>query len=65
MFGLDIPKIPHNAWDVILQSMDLGADLLKAQAVAFQVPRELWRFVVSTTIHAIWVERLRCMEDSS
>ena len=65
MFGLDLPETPHNAWDVIQQSLDPGADLSKAQAAAFPAARELWRFVVSTTLHAIWVERLRRMEDSS
>ena len=65
MFGLDLPEIPHNAWDVILQSMDPDADLSKAQAAAFPAAREVWRFVVSTTLHAIWVERLHRMEDSS
>ena len=65
MFGLDLPETPHNAWAVIQQSIDPGADLLKAQAAAFPGARELWRFVVSTTLHAIWVERLRRMDDSS
>ena len=65
VFGLDLPAIPPYAWDVIRQSMDPGANLSKAQAAIFPAARELWRFVVSTTLHAIWVERLRRMEDSS
>ena len=65
VFGLDLPGTPHNAWAVIQQSLDPGADLLKAQAAAFPAARELWSFVVSTTLHAIWVERLRRMDDSS
>ena len=64
-FGLDLPEIQRNAWDVIKQSMDPGANLSKAQAAVFLAARELWRFVVSTTLQAIWIERLRRMEDSS
>ena len=64
VFGLDLPEITPNAWDVIKKSMDTGADLSKAQAAVFPAARELWRFVVST-LQAIWLERLRCMEDSS
>ena len=45
--------------------MDPGAELSEAQAAAFPVARELWRFVVSMTLHAIWAERLRRMKDSS
>ena len=35
---------------------------IKAQVAVFPAARELWRFVVSATLHTIWVERLRCME---
>ena len=65
VFGLDLPEITPNAWDVIKQSIDTGADLSKAQAAVFPAARELWRFVVSTTLQDIWLERLRRMEDSS
>ena len=58
VFELDLPGISLYAWNVIKQSMDPGADLSKAQAAVFPAARELWRFVVSTTLHSIWVERL-------
>ena len=53
VFGLDLPEIPPNAWDVIKQSMDPGSSLSKAQAEVFPGARELWRFVVSTSLQAI------------
>ena len=62
-FGLDLPEIQRNAWDVIKQSMDPGANLSKAQAAVFLAARELWRFVVSTSLQAIWLERLSRMVD--
>ena len=65
VFGLDLPGIPPNAWNVIKRSMNPGADLSSAQAAGFPAARELWCYVVSTTLHAIRVERLRHMEDSS
>ena len=65
VFGLDLPDIPHAAWNAIKQSFHPGKDDTKAQAAVFPNSRELWRFVVSTTLHAIWVERLRRMDDSS
>ena len=65
MFGLDLPAIPPNAWVIVKQSMNTGDDLLKAQDEVFPAARELWRFVVSTTLHAIWVQRLRRIEDPS
>ena len=62
VFGLDLPGIPLNAWVVVKHFLNTGVDLLKAQAAVFHAARELWRFVVSATLHTIWVERLRCME---
>ena len=50
VFGLDLPEITPNAWDVIKQSIDTGADLSKAQAAVFPAARELWRFVALTTV---------------
>ena len=62
VFGLDLTEIPPNVWVVVKHSLNTGADLLKAQAAFFPAAQELWRFVVSTTYRAIWVERLRRME---
>ena len=62
---MDLPGIPPNAWVVVKHSLNTGADLLKAQVAVFPAARELWCFVVSTTLHVIWVERLRRMEDPS
>ena len=36
-----------------------------AKDAVFPDVRELWRFAVSTTLHAIWLERLRRMDDPS
>ena len=65
MFGLDLPGIPPNAWVVVKHSLNAGADLLKAQAAVFPAAQELWHFVVSTTLHAIYVECLYRIEDPS
>ena len=64
MFGLDLGD-SANDWDVIKQSMMTGADLFKSQDAVSPADRELWRFVVSTTLHAIWVERPHRIEDPS
>ena len=60
MFGLDLLGILPSAW--VVKSMKKGAYLMKAQAAVFPIARELWRFVLSTALHAIWVKRLRRME---
>ena len=65
VFGLDLPGIPANAWVFVKQSLHTGTDLFKSQSAVPPAARELWRFVVSTILHAIWVERLRRMEDPS
>ena len=36
-----------------------------AKDAVFLAVRELWRFVVLTTLHAIWLERIRRMDDPS
>ncbi|CAI5725704.1 unnamed protein product [Peronospora destructor] len=65
VFGMDITGIPSAAWDAIKHAIEPSLALSRAKDAVFQAAREQWRFVVSTTLHAIWTERLRRMEDSS
>ena len=65
VFGLDLPGISPNAWVVVKHSLNTGTIVLKDHAAVFPAARELWRFVVSTTLHAIWVERPHRIEDPS
>ena len=37
----------------------------RAKDVVFPATRELWRFLVSTTLYPIWIERLRRLEDAT
>ena len=37
----------------------------RAKDVVFPATRELWRFLVSTTLYSIWIERLRRLEDAT
>ena len=62
---MDLPCIPRSAWVAVIQSFDSSADLSESQASVFPVSRELWPFAMSTTLHSIWVERLRRMDESS
>ena len=65
VFGLDIPGNPPNAWDVIKQYLDPGADLSKYGDAVFPPLERCGFFVVPTTLYAIWIERLRRMQDLS
>ena len=56
-FGLDLPEIPLKAWDAIKRSFTQDDEIRDAKHAVFPAARELWRFAVSTTIHAIWSER--------
>ncbi|CAI5715293.1 unnamed protein product [Peronospora destructor] len=62
---MDLPGIPSAAWDAIKHAIEPRLVSSRAKDAVFPASRELWRFVLSTTLHAIWTERLRRMEDSS
>ena len=53
VFGMDHPSIPKFAWDAIENAIDPGVDLSRAKDAVFPATRELWRFVVSTTLYSI------------
>ncbi|CAH0482740.1 unnamed protein product [Peronospora belbahrii] len=40
-------------------------DIARFRSAVFPAACELWRFVAASTLNAIWVERLRRMEDST
>ncbi|UIZ26809.1 hypothetical protein KXD40_001485 [Peronospora effusa] len=64
VFRMDLPSISTSAWYAIKNAIDFGANLFRAKDAVFPAARELWRFLVSTTLHSIWAERLRRLEDS-
>ena len=53
VFGLDIPEVLHKAWDAIKRTFTQGVEMTAAKDAVFPAVRELWRFAVSTTLHAI------------
>uniref|UniRef100_A0AAV1TFQ0 Uncharacterized protein n=1 Tax=Peronospora matthiolae TaxID=2874970 RepID=A0AAV1TFQ0_9STRA len=62
---MDLPCLPSAAWNAIKDVLHLDDNSLGAKNAAFTAARELWRFVVSTKIHATWIKRLGLMEDST
>ena len=62
-FGLGPAEIPLKAWDAIKRCFTQGDEISDTKDAVFLAARELWRFAVSTTIHAIWSKRLHRMED--
>ena len=65
LFGMDLPRIPKFAWDAIKHDIDPDVDSSRAKDAVFPATRGLWRFLVSTTLHSIWIERLCRLKDSS
>ena len=63
VFGMDIPSIPKLAWDAIKHAIDPGVDLSRAKNAVSTATRELWRFLVSTTLYSNRIELLRRLED--
>ena len=53
MIGMDLPSIPKFAWDAINNAIDPGVNLSRAKNAVFLATRELWRFLVSTTLYSI------------
>ena len=64
VFGMDLPSIPKFAWDAIKNDIDPVVELSRAKDAVFPVTRELWRFLVSTTLYSICIESLCRLEDS-
>uniref|UniRef100_M4BWM7 Uncharacterized protein n=1 Tax=Hyaloperonospora arabidopsidis (strain Emoy2) TaxID=559515 RepID=M4BWM7_HYAAE len=56
---------PERAWGIARVSLDPCERNLEAREVVFDAYPELWRYIVSSTFHAIWIERLRRIDDSS
>ena len=49
----------------IKHALDPGVELSRAKDAVFPATRELWRFLVSTTLYYIWIEQLRRLEDAT
>ena len=64
-FGIELPSILNFAWDAIKNAIDPGVDLSRAKDAVIPATRELWRFLVFTTLYFIWIERLRRLEDAT
>ena len=47
------------------RSLTISVDRYKAKSAVFHATNELWRFVISSSLHAIWIERLNRMQDST
>ena len=63
---MELPGMPRAAWDAIEGILRPPGDLFRARSAEFPAASKLWRVVVATTLHAIWIERLRRrMEDST
>uniref|UniRef100_M4BQ96 Uncharacterized protein n=1 Tax=Hyaloperonospora arabidopsidis (strain Emoy2) TaxID=559515 RepID=M4BQ96_HYAAE len=62
VFGMGLPGTPNLAWDAVQASLVAPKDISGLRAAIFPAANELWRFVVTSTLHGIWIERLRRME---
>uniref|UniRef100_M4BUP4 Uncharacterized protein n=1 Tax=Hyaloperonospora arabidopsidis (strain Emoy2) TaxID=559515 RepID=M4BUP4_HYAAE len=62
VFGMRLPGTPNLAWDAVQASLVAPKDISGLRAAIFPAANELWRFVVTSTLHGIWIERLRRME---
>ena len=56
-------KYSQVCMDTIKHDIDPVFDLSRAKDAVFPATRELWRFLVYTTLYSIWIERLRRLED--
>lgn len=59
---INLPGVPNKALDDIKQSIDPGEYSSEAQVAVFPADHDIWRFVVATTLHTIWVERILRIE---
>ena len=59
---MGLPVTPNLAWDAVQASLVAPKDISGLRAVIFPAANEMWRFVVTSTLHGIWIERLRRME---
>ena len=62
---MKLPGTPVAAWDAIPAVLVTIEDPSSANDAVFPAACELWRFIVVSTLHAIWIERLRRIEDST
>ena len=65
MVSLTLPNTPEDAWRIALAVLQPNERNVEARAVVFDAVNELWRFIASITIHAVWLERLRRIDDST
>ena len=63
VFAMELPGQPSAAWTAVQRSLAISVDRYKAKSAVFHAANELWRFVVSSSLHAIWIERLNRMRD--
>ena len=63
VFVMDLSGLPNAFWDAIKTLFNPSEVPSSAKSVVFPADRELWRFAVSTTLHAIWIECLRRIKD--
>ena len=59
---MGLPVTPNLAWDAVQASLVAPKDISGLRAAIFPAANDLWRFVVTSTLHGIWIERLRRME---
>ena len=62
---LALPEVPRKNWDAIKRTFTRSVEMTTSKDAVFPAVWELWRFAVSTTVHAIWLERLCRMDDQS
>ena len=62
VFGMGLSGTPNLAWDAVQASLVAPKDISGLRAAIFPAANELWRFVVTSTLHGIWIESLRRME---
>ena len=63
VFALKLPGQPTAAWTAVQRSLEINFDRYKSKSEVFHAANQLWRFVISSSLHAIWVEHLNRMRD--
>ena len=59
---MGLPGTLNLAWDAVQDSLVAPKYRSGLRAAIFPAANELWRFVVTSILHGIWIERLRRME---
>ena len=62
VIGMGHPGTSNLAWDAVQASLVAPKDISGLRAVIFPAANGMWRFVVTSTLHGIWIERLGRME---